>query len=91
MLNVRLVNMNGETFDPEDATTEEQILQTLGMIYAELATIRESMEGQSPQSNTESIECRVCGSVFDSEGKFREHAKRKHGAVNGEMANGLKA
>ena len=71
--------------------TQEQILETLGMIYAELHQMRTMMEGQQSQSYTETIECRVCGSVFDSGGKFREHAKRKHGAVDGDMANGLKA
>lgn len=76
---------------PEDRHTDEQILDTLGMIYAELNQMRTMMEGQQPQPNSEAIECRVCGSTFGSEGEFLTHTKRKHNASDMDMAEALKA
>ena len=77
------------TQEHPEQTTEEQILQTLGMIYAELHQMRTIMEGQDPADDSPVIECRVCGSTFDSKAKFRTHAGQKHNAVADDMVEGL--
>ncbi len=67
--------------------TQEQILETLGMIYAELAAIRDNLE--STETDTNRLTCKVCGETYQTIESFGNHAQRKHGAVTAEMKDEL--
>lgn len=68
--------------------TQEQILETLGMIYAELHQMRAIMEGE-PTEATDGVVCGACGSTFDTMGKFCNHASSKHNATTDAMQEAL--
>ena len=76
------------TQEHPEQTTEKQILETLGMIYAELHQMRTIMEGDQPAA-TDSVVCGACGSSFDSLGKYKAHASSKHNATTDAMQEAL--